>query len=200
MINTPAQLRSLYAAPGDRAVRKQLDRLDAHGRRFVALAPFCIIATAGALGSMLDVSPRGGTPGFVKCSDDGSTLLLPDSGGNNRLDTMENLLVDPRLSMLFLIPGIDETWRVNGTAKLRDEASFTDQFAHERQRPKLVIEVSVHEAYVHCPKATMRSQLWQANAFESREALPSLDQIFLIRLEPVRQKNRRRKCRNGIGS
>ena len=141
MINTLAQLRALYAAPGERAVRKQLDRLDIHDRRFVALAPFCVIASAGTGGALLDVSPRGGAPGFVKTSEDGATLLLPDSGGNNRLDTLENLLVDPRISLIFMIPGVDETLRVNGTAQLHDEPSFTNRFAHERQQPKLVIEI-----------------------------------------------------------
>lgn len=178
MISTLAQLRALYAAPGERALRKQLDRLDIHGRRFVALAPFCIVASAGTGDALLDASPRGGEPGFVKTSDDGRALWLPDSGGNNRLDTLENLLVDPRISLIFMIPGVDETLRVNGTARLRDEPSFKDRFAHERQRPKLVIEVAVCEAYLHCAKAFMRSRLWQARTAASREALPGMNQML----------------------
>ncbi|MCZ2495354.1 pyridoxamine 5'-phosphate oxidase family protein [Xylophilus sp. Kf1] len=178
MISQPAQLRALYAAPIERAVRKQLTRLDIHGRRFVELAPFCVVASAGAGAALLDVSPRGGAPGFVKATSDGATLLLPDSGGNNRLDTMENLLVDPRLSLIFMIPGVDETLRVNGTAQLRDEPAFIDLFAQERQRPKLVIEVAVHEAYLHCAKAFMRSQLWQPAAQVPRETLPGMNQMI----------------------
>lgn len=178
MITDLAQLRALYASPGERAVRKQLDRLDVHGRRFVALAPFCVIASAGQGAALLDASPRGGAPGFVKASDDGATLLLPDSGGNNRLDTLENLLADPRVALLFLVPGVDETLRVNGTARLRDEAEFVDAFAHERQRPKLVIEVAVREAYLHCAKAFMRSQLWQPASWGPRDALPSMGQMI----------------------
>ncbi|MDM0015517.1 pyridoxamine 5'-phosphate oxidase family protein [Variovorax sp. J22P168] len=178
MISSLAQLRALYAAPGERAVRKQLDRLDVHDRRFVALAPFCVVASAGTDGALLDVSPRGGTPGFVKASEDGATLWLPDSGGNNRLDTLENLLVDPRISLIFMIPGVDETLRVNGTALLRDEPTFTHRFAQERQQPKLVIEVAVREAYLHCAKAFMRSQLWQADTAVSRNALPSMNQMI----------------------
>lgn len=178
MITDLAQLRKLYAQPGERAVRKQLDRLDVHGRRFVALAPFCVIASAGQGAALLDASPRGGAPGFVKASDDGATVLLPDSGGNNRLDTLENLIADPRVALIFMVPGVDETLRVNGTARLRDEAEFVDAFAQERQRPKLVIEVAVREAYLHCAKAFMRSQLWQPDSWGARDALPTMNQMI----------------------
>ncbi|MDQ7958028.1 MAG: pyridoxamine 5'-phosphate oxidase family protein [Pseudomonadota bacterium] len=178
MITDLASLRQLYAQPGERAVRKQLDRLDVHGRRFVALAPFCVIASAGQGAALLDASPRGGAPGFVKASEDGATLLLPDSGGNNRLDTLENLIADPRVALLFMVPGVDETLRVNGTARLRDEAEFVDAFAQERQRPRLVIEVAVREAYLHCAKAFMRSQLWQPDSWGPRDALPTMNQMI----------------------
>ena len=177
MITSPEQLRALYAQPGERALRKQLAQLDVHCRRFVALAPFCVIASAGQGGGLLDASPRGGAPGFVKAPD-AHTLLLPDAGGNNRLDTLENLLVDPRLGLLFMIPGVDETLRVNGTARLRDEAGLIDLFAHERQRPKLVIEVAVQEVYLHCAKAFMRSRLWQPDSWGAREALPTMNQMI----------------------
>ena len=176
-ITNREQLRALYAQPGERAQRKQMARLDAHARRFIALAPMCVLASAGASGALIDASPRGGAPGFVKVAD-AQTLLLPDSGGNNRLDTLENLLDDPRLGLLFLIPGVDETLRVNGIARLRDEAEFTGRFAQERQRPKLVIEVAVQEAYLHCAKALMRSQLWQPATWGPREALPSMNQMI----------------------
>src|SRR5690606_18456755 len=112
MVQTPEQLRRLYAAPVERARLKQLDRVDAHAARFIAHSPFCVLASAGAPGGLLDASPRGGEPGFVKCPDP-HTLLIPDSGGNNRLDTLENLLADARLSLLFLLPGVQETLRVN---------------------------------------------------------------------------------------
>ena len=177
MITTLDQLRALYAAPGERAVRKQQAQLDAHCQRFIALSPFCVLASGGGTGALLDASPRGGAPGFVK-SPDAHTLLLPDAGGNNRLDTLSNLLDDPRIGLVFLIPGVDETLRVNGTARLRDEAAFTDLFAAERQRPKLVIEVQVAEAYLHCSKAFMRSRLWHADAQVSRSALPSMNQMI----------------------
>ena len=177
MIDTRDQLRALYAQPGERAVRKQLARLDGHATRFIALSPFCVVASAGALGQLLDASPRGGAPGFAKVIDP-STVLLPDSGGNNRLDTLENLLVDPRIGLLFVIPGFEETLRINGTARLRDEAAFIEPFAAERQRPKLVIEVQVEEVYLHCAKAFMRSQLWQPAEWPARDLLPSLNQML----------------------
>ncbi len=177
MIQTLEQLRGLYAAPGERARRKQLSHVDAHARRFIALSPFCVLASGGVNGRLLDASPRGGEPGFVKVLDD-HTLLLPDSGGNNRLDTLENLLADPRLSLIFLVPGVEETLRINGRARLRDEAGFVDRFAQERQRPKLVIEVAVQEAYLHCAKAFMRSRLWEPAGWPAREALPSMNQMI----------------------
>lgn len=177
MIKTLAQLRSLYAEPGERALRKQLDQLDRHGRRFIELAPFCVVASVGPQGRLLDASPRGGEPGFVKVMDP-RRLLLPDSGGNNRLDTLENLLHDPRIALLFMVPGVDETLRVNGLAQLRDEPEITDLFSAERQCPKLVIEVAVQEAYLHCAKAFMRSGLWRPESQVERKVLPTLNQII----------------------
>ena len=177
MITTHEQLRALYAAPGERAVRKQQAQLDAHCQRCIALSPFCVLASGGGAGALLDASPRGGTPGFVKAPD-AHTLLLPDAVGNNRLDTLGNLLDDPRIGLVFLIPGVDETLRVNGTTRLRDEAIYTDFFIAERQRPKLVIEVRVAEVYLHCPKALMRSRLWSADAQVDRAVLPTLGQMI----------------------
>ncbi|MDH4448356.1 MAG: pyridoxamine 5'-phosphate oxidase family protein [Acidovorax sp.] len=178
MIETLAQLRALYAAPAERAQKKQQPQLDAHCQRFIALSPFCVLASAGAAqGALLDASPRGGLPGFAR-TPDAHTVLLPDAGGNNRLDTLTNLLADPRIGMLFIIPGVDETLRVNGTARLRDEAALTDLFAATGQRPRLVIEVRVAEAYLHCSKAFMRSRLWQPGAQQDRAVLPSMNQMI----------------------
>jgi PPOX class probable FMN-dependent enzyme len=177
MIDNLTQLRALYAAPAERAFRKQLARIDPHAARFIGLSPFCVVATGGVHGGLLDASPRGGAPGFVKVADD-ATLLLADSSGNNRLDTLQNLLADPRLSLLFMIPNVEETLRVNGRARLRDEPAFCDLFAHERQRPKLVIEIAVHEVYLHCAKAFMRSALWKPDTWPAREQLPSMNQMI----------------------
>ena len=177
MIQTLDQLRALYAEPGERARRKQIDRIDFHAGRFIGLSPFCVVASGGGDGRLLDASPRGGEPGFVKVADE-HTLLLADSGGNNRLDTLENLLADPRLSLIFLVPGVEETLRVNGRARLRDEPAFTDRFAGERQRPKVVIEISVQEVYLHCAKAFMRSRLWAPETWPARAALPSMNEMI----------------------
>jgi len=177
MIQTLDQLRALYAAPGERALRKQIAHIDTHARRFIELSPFCVLASSGVNGRLLDASPRGGPPGFVKVAD-AQTLLLADSGGNNRLDTLENLLADPRLALLFFIPEVQESLRINGRARLRDEPAYLDRFAHERQRPRLVIEIEVHELYLHCAKAFMRSQLWAPGTWPQRDALPSMNEMI----------------------
>ncbi|NMM86861.1 phosphohydrolase [Rhodococcus sp. SRB_17] len=188
MISTAEQLRALYAAPGERALRKQQAQLDVHCQRFIALSPFCVLSTGGAAGACMDASPRGGPPGFAQVAD-AHTVLLPDAGGNNRLDTLGNLLQDPRIGLLFLVPGVDETLRINGTARLRDEPEFTGRFSAERQRPKLVIEVQVAEAYLHCAKAPMRARLWQAGAQVERSALPTMNEMVhdQIRAGPVQE-------------
>src|SRR5947208_5615787 len=118
-------LRALYATPGERAVKKQLSSLDRHCRRFIELSPFLVLATAGATGTM-DASPRGGVPGFIKVQDE-RTLLVPDAPGNNRLDSLENILATGRVGLLFLVPGVDETLRVNGSAVLSQAADDLDR-------------------------------------------------------------------------
>ena len=144
MIESVEALRQLYPQASARSRAKQLDRLDEAMRRFVAHAPLCVLASAGTAGGLLDASPRGGPPGFVQVADE-RTLLIPDATGNNRLDTLENLVADPRIGVLFLVPGVDEVLRVNGAARLRDEALFTQRFATPgaTRLPALVIEVMV---------------------------------------------------------
>ena len=177
MITGEDQLRRLYAMPAERALRKQQAALDAHCQRFIALSPFCVLATGGGAGALMDASPRGGAPGFVHVHD-AQTLWIPDAGGNNRLDSLSNLLHDPRIGLLFMVPGVNETLRINGTARLRDEPAWTGHFAGAHFTPKLVIEVQVREAYLHCAKALMRSRLWQAEAQVERSALPSMNQMI----------------------
>lgn len=176
MIDTVSALRRLYAAPKQRAVMKQLSQLDSHCLRFIGLSPFVVIASGGAAGAM-DASPRGGEPGFVKARDP-RTLLVPDAPGNNRLDTLENIIETGRIGMLFMLPGIDETLRVNGAARLSNDAELLRLVAHDRRPAKLVIEVSVQEAYLHCAKALMRSHLWAADRQVGRQALPTMGQII----------------------
>lgn len=181
MITSEAQLRSLYAAPAERALRKQLNQLDGYAQQFIALSPLCVMATGGADDSLMDASPRGGVPGFVHVPN-AHTLWVPDAGGNNRLDCLCNLLHDPRIGLLFVVPGVNETLRVNGRAQLRDGASFTQRFAGAHCTPKLVIEVHVQEAYLHCAKALMRAKLWQPQAQVAREVLPSMNQMIHTQL------------------
>jgi uncharacterized protein len=176
MIHTIAELRNLYPAPKGRAVTKQLDRLDNHCLRFIALSPFVVLASGGANGAM-DASPRGGEPGFIKVLDQ-RTLLIPDSPGNNRLDTLENLIQTGRIGMLFMVPGVDETLRVNGSARLVRGEAHLELFSSDKRRPKLVIEVAVAEAYLHCAKAFMRSSLWDASRHVNRSALPTTRQML----------------------
>lgn len=176
MIDSKDTLRTLYPPAKERAVRKQIDHLDPHCLRFISLAPFLVLASGNQEGQF-DASPRGGEPGFVKAPDS-HTLLIPDAPGNNRLDTLENILSTGSLGLLFLIPGVDETLRVNGRARLVNENSLLEYFKNEKRVPKLAIEVSVEHAYLHCAKAFMRSRLWHANAQVDREALPTIGQMI----------------------
>ncbi len=175
-IDTIEQLRAFYAMPKERAVLKQIAALDGHCRRFISLSPFVVVASSGASGAM-DASPRGGAPGFVRALDE-RTLLIPDSPGNNRLDTLENVIATGKVGLLFMIPGIDETLRVNGGARLSSLDAHLDAFAGEKRRPALVIEVRVAEAYMHCAKAFMRSKLWDPSAQVARSALPTMGRVI----------------------
>lgn len=175
-ITTHAELQALYAIPQERALRKELLALDRHCRDFIALSPFVVLST-GNLDHELDASPRGGEPGFVKVTDSGD-LLLPDSPGNNRLDSLRNIVSTGRAGLLFLIPGFDETLRVNGTAVLSTDPGDLQRCASERRTPKLVIRVGVTAAYLHCAKAFLRSRLWSAAAQVERSRLPTVGQMI----------------------
>ncbi len=175
-IDTLEALRALYPPAKERALRKQLACLDAHCRRFVALSPFVVLSSAGADGAM-DASPRGGEPGFVLAPDE-RTLWLPDATGNNRLDTLENVVATGRLGLLFLIPGVDETLRVNGDARLSVDPALLARFAGSAKPPRVVVEVAVREVYLHCAKALMRSRLWDASRQLPRSALPTMGEML----------------------
>ena len=176
MIESVEALRRVYSEAKGRAVQKQIDHIDVHCARFIGLSPFVVIASVDAYGA-LDASPRGGAPGFVRVSN-ARTLLMPDSPGNNRLDTLTNIMATGSVGLLFMIPGVDETLRVNGTARLNDDASILSTFAGDKRTPKLVIEVTVSEAYLHCAKAFMRSQLWNPGSIVDRAALPTMGEML----------------------
>ena len=169
------ELRSLYPPSGERSRLKQLEQLDAHALRFVALSPFLVIASGGADG--LDASPRGGAPGFVKAPD-AHTLLIPDSPGNNRLDTLHNILCAPQVGLLFMVPGVDETLRVNGVAELCTDEPLRLLCRDERRVPALVIRVAVQASYLHCAKALMRSELWEPAHHQPRGCMPSMGEML----------------------
>jgi PPOX class probable FMN-dependent enzyme len=181
LIRDTDQLRALFPPTHDIAVAKVLDRLDHHARAFIARSPFLCIGTQGPTGtadSPADVSPRGDPPGFVRVLDD-RTLAIPDRPGNNRLDTLANIVANPVVGLLFLIPGYDETLRVNGRASVTRDPDLLATLAVHDRRPTVAIVVAVDEVFLHCAKAFRRSRLWDPDARQDRAAMPSLVQMIL---------------------
>ena len=175
-ITTREQLRAVYAQPTERAQRKQLSGLDAHCRAFIALSPFVVLATSDAAGRV-DATPRGGAPGFVVVQDE-HTLLLGDAPGNNRLDALQNLIENPQAGLLFMVPGVDETLRVNGRVVLSTDPADLAACRDAKRAPRVVLRMTVQEAFLHCAKAFMRSRLWQADAQVKRDRLPTMNQMI----------------------
>ncbi len=175
-ITTLQALRDIYKPASDRALKKELPSLDVHSKRFIGLSPFVVLSSGGTHGD-LDASPRGGEPGFVKVLD-AQTLLIPDSPGNNRLDTLENIIATGRLGLLFMVPGFDETLRINGRAVLSTDAADVQHFADTKRPPALVIRVTVEAVYLHCAKALMRSQLWDATRHLDRAVMPTMGEML----------------------
>ena len=175
-------LEALYGAPSRRALVKEVDRLVAPYRAFVEHAPFVVVASCGAGG--LDCSPRGDGPGFVRVVDE-RTVQIPDRRGNNRLDTLRNLVADPRISLLFLIPGVGETLRINGTAVIDADPALCASFEVNGKAPRTVITVTVDRVYFQCQKALVRSRLWDPDARVDRQSLPSAgDMLKALDPEP----------------
>jgi hypothetical protein len=175
-VTTLTALRELYGPARERSLKKEIPELDAHAVRFVGLSPFVVLASSDADGHM-DASPRGGEPGFVKVLD-AQTLLVPDAPGNNRLDTLENIIATGRLGTLFMVPGFDETLRVNGRAVLSNDPADLALCADARRTPALVIRVTVASVYLHCGKSLMRSQLWDASRHADQGQLPSMAEMM----------------------
>jgi uncharacterized protein len=168
-------LERLYGQPFGPSIAKESDRVTVHYRAFIEAAPFFALASAGADG--LDCSPRGDAPGFVRVADE-RTLLIPDRRGNNRIDTLRNILHDPHVALLFLIPGCGETIRVNGRAKISTDPALTQGFLVDGKAPRTVIVVSVDRIYYQCAKAIVRSKLWDASRHVDRASLPSAGTIL----------------------
>lgn len=165
-------LRALYGEASELSRNKAIDHLDRHCRAFIALSPFLVIGTAAA-DRTADVSPRGDAPGFVRVID-GRTLAIPDRPGNRRIDTLRNVAENPEVALIFFVPGVNETLRVNGAASITTDAALLAGFAVQGKVPQTAMLVQVREAFLHCAKALIRSKLWDASAQVERSALPTL--------------------------
>jgi uncharacterized protein len=174
-ITTQEELDALYGTPVEAAVVKEIDYICDHYRPFIDKAPFVVVATVGPEG--LDCSPRGDPPGFVRVRD-AKTVLIPDRRGNNRIDCLRNLVRDPRISLLFMIPGIGNTLRINGRAEISVDPELCASFAIRGRAPRTVLVVTVERIYFQCPKALVRSRLWSADAQIARSELPSTGEIL----------------------
>lgn len=174
------EIRTHYGQPDPRVVAKQLTRLDRHARAFIALSPFLVIASADAEGRC-DATPRGDAPGFVAVLDE-VTLLIPDRIGNRRVDTMMNVAGNPQLGLIFLVPGINETLRVNGRAAMTRDAALLAPLAAQGKPPLAGLLVTVEEVFFHCGKAMMRSGLWDPAKQVPRASFPSLGRILADQL------------------
>jgi PPOX class probable FMN-dependent enzyme len=175
-VTTVEQLREIYPPPKQRSLDKAIERLDVHCRRLIGLSPFVLLASASAAGEC-DVSPKGGPPGFVRVLDD-HRLLLPDATGNRRLDGLQNMLENPHVGLVFLIPGLGETLRVNGEVRLTRDPALLDDLETGGRPATLALVVTVAEAYIHCAKALIRSRLWQPDSWPAPTELPSAAEIL----------------------
>jgi len=177
VITTHERLREIIGLPGHRVARKAIDHIDDICRRFIAASPFVMVATRGADGR-LDVSPKGDPAGFVAVLDD-HTLAIPDRYGNNRLDTFENLLTNAEVGLFFIIPGNNDTLRVSGKGQIVIDRSLQDRLAVNGKAPRLVLIVTVEEAFAHCSKCMVRSKLWKPHEWPDRTNVPTLAEAMV---------------------
>jgi PPOX class probable FMN-dependent enzyme len=175
IVTTEAELEALYGLPSGAAVFKEIDHISDHYRAFIDVSPFVIVATSGPEG--LDCTPRGDPAGFVRVVDR-HTVMLPDRRGNNRLDTLRNIVRDPRIALLFLIPGEGRTLRINGRAVINTDPALCDTFTMEGKAPRSVIVVTAERVYFQCPKALVRSQLWDASRHVAAGVLPNSGEMI----------------------
>ena len=168
-------LQALYGSSGEASLKKEVDHVHPHYRAFIEAAPFAVLATSGPDG--LDASPRGDPAGFVVVEDE-KTLLMPDRRGNNRLDSLLNIVADPRVALLFLVPGVGETLRVNGAARISVDPALLARFDMDGKLPRSVLVIDVHTVYFQCSRALLRSRLWDPETQVPRSALPSTGRIL----------------------
>ena len=174
-LKTVADLEAVYGAPNPRSLLKEIDHLNADYRAFVEASPFIVLSSVGAGGT--DASPKGDAPGFVRILNE-RLLAIPDRPGNNRIDNLRNIVEDGRVSVLFIVPGVGETLRVNGTATISADPELLASFAVQDKLPRSVILVQVQTVYFHCSKALVRSKLWERGAQETKPALPTAGKIL----------------------
>ena len=175
VIDTIAELEALFGPVGEASLRKEVPTLHPHYQALIKASPFAVLGTVGPGG--LDVSPRGDPPGFVEVQDE-RTLLLPERRGNNRVDSLRNIVADPRVALLFLIPGVGETLRVNGRATISVEPALLERFAMNGQLPKCVLVIGVETALFQCARAIARSNLWQAVPLDAPRPVPTPGEIL----------------------
>ncbi len=175
-ITSLEQLRAIYPPPKERSLAKEIDHLDGHCRKLISLSPFVLLASAGTEGSC-DVSPKGGPPGFVSVLDD-HRLLIPDATGNRRLDSLQNMLTNPQVGLLFLVPGMGETLRVNGTVTLTTDPQLLADAQTGGRPARLGLVVHAQQVYLHCAKCVIRSGLWKSETWSDPSELPSAAEIL----------------------
>ena len=172
-----SDLEAIYPKPSPRVIAKARPEIDTHAKKFIAMSPFCVLATSGSDGSV-DASPRGGNPGFVNVAGP-NRLLLPDRSGNNRIDSFRNIVEGSGfVQLIFFVPGIDETLRVGGKGKLSAAPELLASMVEYGKLPRAVLSIAVHEAYFHCGKALMRSKLWSADKQVERAVMPSIAEVI----------------------
>jgi PPOX class probable FMN-dependent enzyme len=177
IITTLAELEAIYGLPAETSTVKETNRITPHYRAYVAASPFAVLATSGPEG--LDCSPRGDAPGFVRVHDE-RTLMLPDRRGNNRVDSLRNIVRDPRVALLFMIPGVGNTLRVNGRAHLAADSDLLASFAMDARSPRSVIVIAVDAVYFQCARALVRSDLWNSQKHVDPTSLPSAGQMLAV--------------------
>jgi len=175
VITSEEQLRDIFGWPAERAVKKELQQLDKHCRAIIEKSPFVLFASSD--GTKCDVSPKGDRPGFVQVLDD-KTVAIPDLPGNSRLDTLSNFIANPQVGMLFMVPGMNETLRINGRVTLVRDAELLESMSVGGKLPKLAIVVHVEEVFTHCPKAFIRSSLWNHETWSDRSEIASYAEIL----------------------
>ena len=178
LVKSERDLGTLFYPANEFVTQKCLDYVHEHARVFIERSPFLMIATQSAEGRA-DVSPRGDPRGFVKVLDDNKTILIPDRPGNNRIDTLKNLVSNPRVGLIFMIPGFEETMRVNGSAQLTVDPELLSMMTVKNRVPKIAVAVRVEEVYIHCAKAIRRANLWDENEHQDRSDFPTMAKVML---------------------